>query len=191
MRNATAVIFLCLAIVVAFFHILLNDYQYTIFCLPFFLACVLKDKIAKIIETMTLAVIGMYILVWQSEYTGMVVLYASVIWFFVYIHRDLRAKIYIGALSIFITAATYFTYKGNTENLMIHALLDAAFFGMGSAAMLLTINNLEANIKTESKPISDKYITLLDTLSRMLHDVIDTIKKMQEGEGNDRPRKDC
>jgi len=191
MKNTTAVIFLCLAAVVAFFNILLGYYDYIIFCLPFLLACVLPPPINKIIETLTLATIGMYVLVWQSEYTGMVILYASIVWFFVYIHRDIRAKLYIVFLALFIAIASYFADKEVVKNLVIHAIMDAAFFAGGAAAMLVTINNLEHTIKQDKKPIMAKYMTLLDTLSTTLHETMDIIKKMQEGAGHDRSRKDC
>jgi hypothetical protein len=184
-KNTTAVIFLCLAIVVAFGNSLVGNYQFIVFCFPFFLACVLPNKLGKIVETMTLACIGMYVLVWQAEYTGMVILYTSVVWFFVYIHRDIRAKLYIIFLSSFIAISSYFTDKEIVKNLVIHILLDAAFFGLGSAAMLVTINNLEYTIQMKNKPIGAKYLILLDTLSGTLHETMDIIKKMQEGGDDD------
>jgi hypothetical protein len=190
MRNTTAVIFLILSVVVAFFNILIGNNQFIIFCFPFFLACVLPGKIGKVIETLTLACTGMYVLVWQSEYTGMVILYASIVWFFVYIHRDIRAKAYIAFLALFIAVASYFADRELVKNLVIHAIMDAAFFGLGSAAMLVTINNLEHTIKRETKPISVKYFDLLDALSKTLHETMDIIKKMQEGATDGRSRKD-
>jgi len=191
MKNTTAMIFLFFAVVVSFGNILLGNYQYIIFCFPFLIACVLPGKMGKAIETLSLAIIGIYVLLWQKEYTGMVILYASSIWFFVYIHRDIRVKIYIAFISLFIAIASYILDSGESKNIIIHAIMDSAFYGFGAIVTLVTIKNLEISIRQEIKPIDKKYFALLDNLSGTLHEMMDTIKKMQEGAQDDRSRKDC
>lgn len=190
MKNTTAVLFLILACIVAIFNILIARYELVVFVAPFLVCCLLPRKAAKVLETFTLAAIGVYVLVWQSEYTGMVILYASAIWFFVYLYRDIRAELYLILMTIFITIASYYTAKEYATNLAIHAIMDGLFFGIGSFATLVTIKNLGASLKIEARPIGAKYFALLDTLSKTMHEMMDTIKSLQEGDSNDRSRKD-
>jgi len=175
---------------VAFFNVLIGNLQYIVFCLPFLAACIVGERVGKRIETLTLALIGLYVLVWQKEYSGMIVLYASVIWFSVYIHRDIRANVYIAFLAIAVAGSTYLQPHDNIRNIPIHAIMDSAFFAIGSVATLITLNNLVSVVRTESRPVGAKYFALLDSLSITLHEMLTTIKQTQEGAGHDRSRKD-
>jgi len=189
MKNATGILLLFLSSSIAFFNILLGHWQYVAF-VPFFVAaCVVKGRKGKIIETVGLIAVGVYILLVQAEYSGMVILFAATVWFYTYVHHDWRAKAYIIILSASISMASYFFFSFGSNVRWLHAIIDSAFFAVGSFALLFTLDNLSKNIRREyEKTIIGKVFGLIEGLNGTLHEAIDTLKDIKEGADHGRPK---
>lgn len=189
MKNVTGTIFLLLSSTVAFFNILLGHWQYVAFVVPFIVACAINGRIGKVVETAGLVAIGLYVLLVQSEYAGIVVLYAATVWFYAYVHRDWRVKagIIILTSSIFIASYGFFSY--GAANKWLHAALDAAFYCVGAFTLIITLETMAKAIRKEyEKPVMSKYIGLIEGLSDTLHEALDTLKDIKEGADDGRSK---
>ena len=177
MRITTAFIFLLFSGVVAFSHVLLHDYTYIVFTVPFVLACILKNTYSKISETVGLLVIGIYGLVIKDEYIGLTILYAASCWFFVYVHRGRRAAWFIVAVTLIIGLTSYFIYFHDTDDRLTHAVLDACLYGLGAWALVHTINQLVRSVRAEKMPIDSSILELIEELQTIAHKYVDTLKR--------------
>jgi hypothetical protein len=187
MSNATAILELILISTVAFMNVLIGRYTYIPFVFPFLVATVLKGKQGKSVEIVALLFAGMYIIIFDNFYSGMVVLFAMTILFICYIHQDKRATYFILIISLIIGVASY-VLPTKAKSIYVKSFLDAFYYGMISGAMLISIRHLIGSIKPKVPAIDEKYIELLEELQRIVHTYIDTLKK---GAGDDRTRKDC
>ena len=186
MKITTAFIFLLFSGAVAFSHMMLGNYEYIVFMVPFILACILRNPFSKISETAGLLIIGLYTLIIRDQYVGMTILYAASCWFFVYVHRGKRAAYFVVAIALIIGAISYLGDYHQTENKLLHAILDASFYGFGSWALIFTLNQF-ANIIRAEKPDDRKYIELIERLQTLAHEYVNTLKR---GADNDRRGKD-
>jgi hypothetical protein len=186
--NVTALVFLVFAGFVAFAHILVGEWEYIIPMVPFAVAFFMKDKASRWVETMGLFSIGLYTLIVQYEYIGMVILFTATTWFFVYIDRKVGAWVVVVSISIIIGTAAYYRYDILKENRLMAAAMDMMFYAVGASLFLFTLKNLVRSVRAEMHNMDQKSFDIIERLQGALHEAIDTLKTDVPHDG---PRKNC
>lgn len=179
-EKAAAVLFLCFSIVVAFSNIFIGEYQYSIFIIPFLIALFLKDEKETVCESIGLVVLSAYLIYCQNIYIGIMgMTISSVIIFGAFKKRYIpRAQIVMCAIIIFV--ATYFSVI-ERENEIVRAAKNAGIYVICVMAMHSKfLYYLEKRLNTE-KHIDEKYLEVLDELTSVARESIDTLKRMNRG----------
>jgi len=187
MRRATAVIFLGFSVAVACMNVAFGHYQYFVFVIPFLVACTTPDRAAKIAEFVGLAMIGLYVLLIQKEYAGMLVLYGAACLLFTAPHSTHKQSIGYMIVSTSVIAVCSYLCAGASESRLGHAFLDSMLYLVGVSTLFIMINNALDGYKSKKKTIDEKYLDLIDELQSLAHDSINLLKRITKDKDNDRP----
>jgi hypothetical protein len=179
-RKATAVLFLCFTIIVAFFNILIGKYQHTLFIIPFALACVLNGRKSKIFEIAGLMSVFFYLMIWSNEEIGIMGLIITSVFMFSLTQKLRTSRIYIYATAALIFSVSYIRFNGGADR-AVHAMLDTMFFLVGSGSLYCVIYRALHDAKTNDKPLGQKYLDTLYGFQAALHEAIEEIKRIQGG----------
>ncbi len=177
-RNTTAILFLITTIVVAFFNVLIDKYQYIVFAVPFAAACIVRGRASKISELVGLFLVGSYIFLVEKEYTGMMILYGAACLYFTYFKAN--AYFYIVFSSLLVGILSFLGYTGNVSRI-VHGFMDGFLYAMGTSALYIMIHNALKESSDKTKSIDAKYLDVIDELQRLAHESIEILKSKMDG----------
>lgn len=183
-RRATSIIFLAFTLFVAAANIPLGHYQYFIFVIPFVISLGTPERFARIAEFTGLAIIGVYILIVQEMYSGMLILYGAACLLFTAPHNTNRQSI----VYIFISSAVIFTvsfFHAKPEEAFGHATLDMLLYAVGTSTLFLMIHNAISQYRHKAKTIDEKYLDIIDELQSLAHDSINLLKRITKDKADD------
>lgn len=179
-KKATAILFLCFTIVVAFFNILIGKYKFCVFVIPFGLSVFTKEKTSKIFEIFGLYIIFLYFIIFQDIQFGIMGLIITSAFVFTSPLKPKTARIYTYLTTAVIAVVSYIRFNIGADRI-VHAMLDAMFFIVGSGSLYCVIYRAINDAKSKDKPLEQKYLDTLEKLLKVAHETIDMLKHMQGG----------
>ncbi|MGV0982612.1 MAG: hypothetical protein ACOYB0_09645 [Polynucleobacter sp.] len=179
-RRATAIVFLCFTIVVAFYNALLNQFQYIPFVIPFALAVLLKGKPAQMAESFGITCAAIYIVVFQLLHVGIMGMLVAAAMFYTLGVPRRTERIYLYSTTAILFFASLLRNNGYPIQ-PLRASLDAGIYAVCSFCIYVAIQNHIAEAKQE-KPLSDKCIDTLEEAVKIANEAI-TIAKSGKQNG--------
>jgi len=143
-RKATAIIFLCFSIVVAFSNYLKGEYQYILFTVPFIASVISTGKISRYTEIIGVIATSVYIMAFQIFHVGLFGMLLSSILFSTLGVKLLTVRIYIYSTIPIVAVCSYFQFI-QSENMVIRALLDASLYSVCSFCVYIALQDYIAN----------------------------------------------
>lgn len=175
--KATAIIFLCFSIVVAFANLLIDNLQHLIFIVPFALACILKDTKSRLLEIIGLYMVSVYLLCFATVIYGIMALVITAVFLIVFIKRRLFSRLYIYINTLLVCVVSFVKY-GPEGNAAAHALLDAMLFAVGAISIYCALYRHDDERRLQNTPLKEKYLVTLEGLHKIAHESIDIIKHL-------------
>lgn len=177
MEKATAILFFCFSLAVAFANVLIGRYYALAIILPFALACVFNGKKSKLMEVIGLLFSGILTLIMGEIYVGILILIvASCLFYSLQYNRNI-SRVYLAATGIAVIIASYFNTIGSNSN-YAHAMLDGMLYCVCSGALLINVYCCIDKMKPPEKPLDQKYLEVIDELRDLAHESIDKLKQM-------------
>lgn len=176
-KKATAIVFFCFSLIVAFFNILIGQFQYIVFIIPFALACLFSGKKSRVFEIIGLYFVCIYYVIFNDLQMGMVFLIVTSTFVYTLNEKKIHSYLYICITVIVIFTASYVRFTEGA-NKIVHAMLDCMFFLVGSVSIYCAIDRSNSENKIKNTPLDQKYINTLEELLKIAHESIDIIKRM-------------
>jgi len=174
-NKATTIVFLSFSILVAIVNAIYGTYQHAVFCIPFVLALLETGKRYRIYEIVGLYLASIYLSIFIDNTIGTMAFIISSCFMFTYSTKKLISRLSIYAISIFVFVSSYITTK-ETNNLIVHSLLDTALYFVCSYTIYLAIYRCIEENKSPDKPLAKEYFELLDKLNSLAHESINELK---------------
>jgi hypothetical protein len=143
-RKATAVIFLCFSIVVAFANYLKGEYQYVVFTVPFIASVLSFGKISRYAEILGVFATAVYIMSFQIFHVGLFGMLLSSILFSTLGLKLRTVRIYIYSTIPIVWVCSYFQYI-QSENMIIRASLDSGLYCVCSFIVYIVLQDYIAS----------------------------------------------
>lgn len=178
--RATVIMFLCFSIIVAYLNVLVGNYQYVAFTIPFIFAAVTKGRLSKIAEIIGLYFIAIYIMAFETTDMGIMMFVVTAVFFFVSTEKLLASRIYMYITAALVATISYIRFDTGADR-VVHAALDSGLFAVGSGALYCVIYRAIDQAKENVKPLDQKYIDKLDEFRKIAVEIIDEIKNLQGG----------
>jgi hypothetical protein len=137
-RKATAVMFLCFSIVVAFTNYLKGEYQYIVFTIPFIASVLSFGKISRYAEIIGVIATAIYIMACQIFHVGLFGMLLSSILFSTLGVKLRTVRIYMFATIPIVAICSYFQYI-QSENMVMRALLDSGLYLICSTIIYIAL----------------------------------------------------
>lgn len=176
----SSILFLMFSILTAFSNILIGEYQYCIFIIPFVFSIVAGRKLSAIFEIIGLFIIATYLIYCQDISIGIMVMMVSSILFFGVTEKEkiIYTKIILCSIVIFI--ASFFNIK-NTESIIVRSTMNSIIYIIGVIAVYNRFTIYRHRARRAGEGIEQRYLNVLDELMSVAHDSIEALKKMQGG----------
>lgn len=174
--KATSIILLCFSIIVAFVNILFNNYLAVPLVIPFAIACLLNGRCSMIFNIAGLVIVGGCVCFIGSAYIGIMIFTVASCLLFSLDLKSIYSKLIIILLSIIVFISAFI--DGESQNKYIHALLNSMLYlGCSSALFINVFEYVKKH--TYSKQLDQKYLDVLDDLTKIAHESIDMLKSLQ------------
>jgi branched-subunit amino acid transport protein len=158
MEKKVTIILLCFSIIVAFFNILIGEFQYILCIIPFFIAKIIKTKYSIPINLIGLIIIALYIIGFQNYYVGIIIMnLSSIMYYCIYYERNKMVE-YVCGTSVLIFIVSYL-FTNYTKSILSHAIVDTLGYITYSMITTLVIKSVIDEYK--------KTISELDELARV------------------------
>jgi hypothetical protein len=158
-RKATAVIFLCFSVVVAFSNYLRGEYQYILFTIPFIFSTISNGKMSRYAEILGVFATAVYIMGFQIFHVGLFGMLLSAILFSTLglKLRTVRIYIYLTVPVVFVCSYIQFI---QSENMVIRALLDSGIYSVCSFCVYIALQDYIASNVSKVIDIAEEAIKI-------------------------------
>jgi hypothetical protein len=187
-EKATSIVFLCFAVVVAFFNILLGQYQYIFFIFPFAFSCMNKDPTASIFEILGIEIAASYLVISQDVSTGILIFSVIPCVFFSKNLSPFVVKTIAGFNGVLIFVFSMMRFNG-IQSILTHGILDVFLYCVCFFCIWFSIKKIRHEAAKKEAPLDEKYLLVIDELQEIAHEYVETLKQRQKEASNDRPRK--